>query len=115
MIPLAVIDWPTVGVITVLGGTLFGGIVAVGKMGPERTSIVVTYQAQALDDLQSENERLIKDNTHLRDRLERIEQKCDRQAEELKAERRQRLDLERRIELIESGSPGTRSEDIPPG
>lgn len=50
-----------------------GAVVAMFKVGPEKTSIVVSYQAQVLEDIREENHRLLSLNASLTKRVEYLE------------------------------------------
>lgn len=92
-----------------LASGLTGAVVAIWKVGPERTNVIVTYQTEVLDNLRKENQRLLGVNAELLDRVARLERKAW-------DEERKRLDVERRLELLEGAAPpieerGTRKDD----
>ena len=72
-------DFATVSaVIAVLVG-LGGMILAMLRFGPDKTNVVVTYQATVLDDLREENERLSRINATLSKRVAELEVEIEEQ------------------------------------
>lgn len=69
----AALELNSVLTIIALASGLIGAAVAIMRIGPDRTHVVVTYQAQILDDLNAENARLRSENSDLRLRVKSCE------------------------------------------
>jgi uncharacterized protein YlxW (UPF0749 family) len=88
------VDVGTIGAIIALLTGVAGMVIAITKVGPERTNVIVTYQAAVLDDLREENERLQKVNENLASRISELEREVDTQ-------RNKRQEVERRLRHLE--------------
>lgn len=88
------VDYGTILAVVALLTGVGGMVVAFRKVGPERTNVIVTYQAAVLDDLRTENERLVRINRELEKRVDCLE-------EEVELERRRRAEVERRLRHLE--------------
>lgn len=64
---------PTVSAVGGAIGGMVGAFIALAKLMPERAGIIITYQAQIVDDLQSENKRQAELIAHLELRVTALE------------------------------------------
>lgn len=97
---LAAIDAATAAAAIAVLVAVGGVIVSFFRIGPERTNIVVTYQAKILDDLQQENNRLLSENNRLLGEAADYIERIDALEEQIKLESKQRQQLERRIDHL---------------
>lgn len=91
---LALSDGSYYLIAVLLGGGFISGLVALRKVGPERTSTVIGYQGEVIDDLNVERERLKAERDELRSQYESL-------ARDNRALREECDDLRRRIERLE--------------